>query len=346
MLYFKDVPTEDELGYIFDFYHQRHASIIPFDIFHYANDNRILSCLAISICNRQKFYCCNPQIDFFYVLDYDNRKICIFEAGNNMKYKYTVKIPYGNRSEYFSFIEKIDSVLSEDGLLSLYVDNNPYNLKSYLIIESDDQAQEIEQVINEFKVEMDFEKGFIELLKETAERKWNFFLIPKNLPNLSRVCDGYYFFPEIKFLESNGYHEEISVKRKNVFISYSSRDKNIVHSITDEMERTGMNIWIDKKQIDFGENILESVHNAIAESDLAIIFISNNTKLSNFAFHELSAIWKSIIYKNKSWFIVKLDDVSPENIGFGLSDYLYYDFSVNSNIEELLNAINKKLSKI
>lgn len=67
-----------------------------------------------------------------------------------------------------------------------------------------------------------------------------------------------------------------------------------------------------------------------------------------FAKHELLSFFDKVIYQqstDKPWFIVKLDQVNPNDIMFGLGNFKYIDYK-NHTIEEIAQAIEKKLKTI
>lgn len=164
--------------------------------------------------------------------------------------------------------------------------------------------------------------------------------------DIREMAEPMFFFSEKSDIVKRGYDMSFQKSRKKLFISYSHANKEIVKNIVDEMLRHGLNCWLDEREIDVGENILEAVQNGMRDADLALIFISSATKTALFAQHELKSFWKELIYKKKNWFIVKLDDVDPDEILHGLSDYKYYDYSDTNDIEKLLEALNKKLHKL
>ena len=137
----------------------------------------------------------------------------------------------------------------------------------------------------------------------------------------------------------------MSFPRKKVFISYCHKDKKIVNAITDCMEESGMNLWIDKKSIDYGENLSAAIASGIAECDLAVLFLSTGYSNSQYAKFELQNIVCDMIQKRIRWFIVKLDQVDVQEILPVLSNYKYYDFSIEKDIFDLTAEIQKILKR-
>jgi hypothetical protein len=132
---------------------------------------------------------------------------------------------------------------------------------------------------------------------------------------------------------------------KKVFIAYCHNDENIVFKITDKLKINGVNLWIDKNNIENGENILESILNGIDGSNLAVMFLSKATVNSEYFKLELNRIMFETVQNHMSWFLVKLDDVDVCDIMPLLNNYRYYDFSEENDIDnlsaEIINRINR-----
>ncbi|MFT9075967.1 toll/interleukin-1 receptor domain-containing protein [Ethanoligenens sp.] len=320
----------------------KHVYQVPFSEFSYGRDSKILSCIKWRL---ELLFEANG-LAVISALDYNNSEIIICKEGEMMSipYRYTLKIPYESRSTYLPAIKKLSEFSSE--YARLFVNNNPYQLEAYLVIESSKNQVEIEQIIKKYSMERIFDKGLMEFIIEMGNRRWDSVSLPTRDGLLELVYASQFHFSEKEYLENKGYHPEITVQRKKLFISYCHVNKASVENITSAMKSHGMYFWLDEQEIDAGDDILERVQNGIRESDLAIIFISRATVEAMFARHELSTIWKAFIQKRKAWFIVRLDEVNPEDILFGLSDYKYYDFFESNSVDDLLEAINRKINKL
>ena len=176
-------------------------------------------------------------------------------------------------------------------------------------------------------------------------RRFNVKYLPANIDkrHIEFKFMNAFWFSEKSTLNRLGYDYSANSKRKKLFVSYSHDDKKIVYSITDKLENYGIDLWIDKKSIEFGDNITRSICSGINESDLAILFLSKNIIRSNFSQFELENIVSNMIKKSMGWFIVKLDDVNVEDIMPSLSNYLYYDFNDDNDIDKLIETIIKRI---
>ena len=106
----------------------------------------------------------------------------------------------------------------------------------------------------------------------------------------------------------------------------------------------GQNVFIDKRSIDFSENLLESIMKGLEKSQVAIFFLSKEFKESCMAKHELSTIWDEVIKRNKKFMLVRLDDLDINEIYFGLNKYKYYDFEyTREDFKEIENYIKRSL---
>lgn len=316
--------------------------VIPFSAFEYNDDTRILGCYKIRM---ENFYYSTGK-SVVISTDYYSKSFVIIE-GEKMHIDFAVHIPYGSRSKYYRAMYDINNIVGEEGSTVLLVDNLPYSLKSVLLVEASttEQIEKINAIIKERKLEKDNSFGCKEAFFDASRKKWSMILLPSGLPfdEFADIVSMRYWFAEEDKLAEKGYCIPKREKKK-IFISYAHKDKTVVYDIVEKMEDYGLNVWIDKEQIDVGDRILERISDGMKECDLAIIFISNNTKEALYAQHELHSFFSSVIYKVKKWFIIKLDDVVPNEICYGLGDYLYFDYSENT-VEELIEAINKKLKK-
>lgn len=314
---------------------------LSFDLFEYYNDFRVLGLLAYDIVINLKE---RDGIDTCYYLDYSGKKVIVYRRLMQMINKYTVEIPYKARSKYFDFIEEVNNLVGASGLVMLWVNNIPYSLQSYLTIEASEHGEEVKYLIEKYELENDTSRGIEQFIEEMGHRQWDFVTVPIGKGGAESAY-ALYRFAEEEELIKKGY-SMIHVERKKVFISYCHANRGIVLQVTEEMEKAGINLWLDKQEIDAGDSILEKVMSGIEESDLSIIFVSRNTVDAQFARHELRTIWNKIIYNQKKWFIVKLDDVDMESVYPGLSQYLYYDMQNNSDINNLIKAVKKKINKL
>lgn len=243
-------------------------------------------------------------------------------------------------------MNEINQIVSSNGCIILFVCNIPYNLVSYLSIETkQNEGQLIENIIKKYDLRKESSLGIHELFMEFCNRKFNMATIPPSFSkaDITQMFNDAYFFCSKSDLTKKGYNFNTHIRRKKVFISYCHANKELVYEITEALEYSGIDLWIDKKDISVGSHLLESILAGIEESDFAILFLSNATLSSNYGQLELKTIMSALTNKKKGWYIVKIDDVDVNNIMPSLGDYKYYDLS-NGNktelIKDIINAIN------
>ena len=263
-------------------------------------------------------------------------------------YKYAIKIPYGSREKYLPAVKEINRLVPLNGLVSLFVNNNPYHFEAYVVVESSAEFNEIENIVRENNLEIDRSKGLTEFLNGMIKnRRWNQQTMIKDMDeSVDLAFKNCFIFRSESELQNRGYVVNKEFTRKKIFISYCHSNKRVVEKITDELQRRGLYLWLDKQEIDNGESIISKVHSGIAECDLAVIFISKATIDAQFAKHEFTSIWSDIVYGKRNWFLIKVDNVNPDDIFQGLSDIKYYDYGKRRNVSEIIDEIENKLKKI
>lgn len=283
-----------------------------------------------------------------WYIAHEQEVIAFYHKGAGMNASFTIVIPYLTRNKYINFVYEINKLVSVNGQVALFVNNTPSHAKSYLVVESNINIEEIKKLINEYELSLNYEVGFSELFRDAYQYKLYNMVQMQTGADLSYINEAFsfaYLYADNETLEKRGIYNKPTKKIK-AFISYCHKNKKVVYEIVESMKLQGVNCWIDTQDIDVGDNILNEVLNGIKESDLAMLFISKATLKSNFTQLELITVMSEMMKKQMGWFLVKLDDVKPDDILPSLSDYKYYDFSINTNIEELIDSVKNKIKKI
>lgn len=287
--------------------------------------------------------------DYIVFAEYISKYIILYKENMFMaKYKVTINIPYNKRDEYISVVFELNKCVSTDGVCMLFVNNNPYEMSSYLCIEDNmNNCSKIEAIINNAGLVKDNSIGLHELILELQNRRYNAhcFGFETEYELFKAEFQQMYFFASEKDLAEKGYSLNRHLKKNKVFISYCHANKTMVYDIVDKLENSGLNLWIDKKNIDVGNNILSSIFAGIKESNFSILFLSKATIDSNYSKLELENIMAEMIKKEMGWYIVKIDDVNVDEILPSLSNYKYFDLTLQS-ADELIEDIIKCIEKL
>lgn len=78
----------------------------------------------------------------------------------------------------------------------------------------------------------------------------------------------------------------MSSRRKRVFISYSYNDKEIAHRISDAFQREQIEVYIDYKDLDSGENVFNQIRYMYESSETVIILLSKSLFSSKYFEYE------------------------------------------------------------
>lgn len=283
-------------------------------------------------------------------VNYRGKSVLIKRSIDTVNCKWTIEIPYEARSNYIDLIYTLNQAVSIDGCITLFISNNPYDLCSYICLEDiEENSARIKEILQNTDAKLISEKGISEFYDDMIKgRRFDVKYIPYgiDMERLTQLFQSAFIFSEKETLRKLGYNDDINSKRKKVFISYCHANKNVVYNITDKLENCGIDLWIDKKSIDYGDNIARSISTGIKESDLAILFLSNDIINSNFSQFELENVISNMIKKTIGWFIVKLDDINVDEVLPNLSNYLYYNFYQDGDIDKITETIIKKIDKL
>lgn len=300
----------------------------------------VLNSIKLILENRSK------QSEILVHYYYDNT-ILVMELDEKMR-EVMILFPYGAYDKYLSIIKQLNDLVSKNGAFFVFANNNPYSLEAGVIISTNENYNEIIEIARINHMTVDPSRGMKEIVLGMGGRQSNNVGLTPNmeLEQIEELCENVFLWPTKMELEKQGYSFS-NYSKKKLFVSYCHKDKKVVRQTIDALRSYGLDFWIDEEQIDIGDRIMERVDHGMKESDIPIIFMSKHTKESMFAKHELQTFFSRIIYErtdNKSWFLVKLDDVDLNEIVLGLSDFKYFDMGQDS-IEDLGKKLQIKLKK-
>lgn len=128
---------------------------------------------------------------------------------------------------------------------------------------------------------------------------------------------------------------------REVFISYSQKDKDRVSLFASLLSKNGYNVWMDVKNIRLGDSIISEVVKGLDNAEIYIIFISHNSNESQWVTEELSIAFSKYIELKKPKIIpVLLDDCKIPTILLGRT---YLD--ARKSIQAALLQLNMKLER-
>ena len=286
----------------------------------------------------------------FVSLCYNCENFIIKELTRMTEYEFYIKIDYGRREKYVDICYYINNSVSEEGVVSLHVSNNPYDLNAllFVIIKNTNERGKIIAYLNKLNIPIHRDKGLRDLIADMGQRNWNSrnFGHKQSKESFYKAYYSSFLIHSMEELKQKGYNIDKKSYKPKVFISYSWENKGLVYPIVETLENTlNLNIWIDKKSIDYGDNILESVLLGLKECDLALFFISNEYAKSVYGKQELSSIWHGILHGTKKWKIIRLNDVDPNDIFYSLGQIKYFDYQ-SEDINILYNNIVGTLKQI
>ena len=163
-------------------------------------------------------------------------------------------------------------------------------------------------------------------------------LLVRDLDNLNVMINSYERMSKKKFADDKG-------TCKKIFISHSSKDKEIVDAFITLLTRGGglsqddiFCTSIDGMKIKNGDKIREHIQTNVNFADFAILLVSRNYKESEVCLNEMGAVW-AIDKKVKAYVF---PDLEEERVGWLINDRaaekLNNKTALTSLYEELLEA--------
>lgn len=260
--------------------------------------------------------------------------------------RFNLEIPYKNRDNYIDFVYNVNEIVKE-GNVYLFVSNVPYDLKSILYVETDNEEELIKLIETNNILEIPDNKSFEQYINEMKSRKWNMCSIPIGLDKegVEEIFNSLFYFSSENTLRKYGYN--IEKEQKKVFISYSHKDKEKVKILEEKLRKHNIPFWLDEYEIQFGKSLNEEISKAMKSADIFILCLSKNCIEGNYVKYEIDALINNIFINKKSEKIaipLKLDEVNPGEIFYGLENYKYCNFTNEKELNNMISLIIRELS--
>ncbi len=125
----------------------------------------------------------------------------------------------------------------------------------------------------------------------------------------------------------------------DVFLSHSSKDKDIVRDIANRLEADGINVWFDEWEIKAGDHIPVKIEEGLKNSRILVLCMSVNAFGSEWAQLESHTFrFKDPLNKKRRFIPLRLDDATIDG---SLANFSYISWLSNVRDQEypkLLNA--------
>ena len=75
-----------------------------------------------------------------------------------------------------------------------------------------------------------------------------------------------------------------------VFLSHSTKDKQFVQSLADELKREQIESWLCEVDVEFGGNFVTEINEGLRDADLAVLFWSPEAARSDWVLREWTSV--------------------------------------------------------
>ncbi|OGI20773.1 MAG: hypothetical protein A3B68_09565 [Candidatus Melainabacteria bacterium RIFCSPHIGHO2_02_FULL_34_12] len=127
-----------------------------------------------------------------------------------------------------------------------------------------------------------------------------------------------------------------------VFISYSSKDKEFVEHLTNKLKKDNIDYWLDEKDLNIGDVLIEEISAGIMKSEYVAIIISENSNKSNWVKKELSIAINREVNEGKKVVlpIIIHDCPFPDSVADKLAANFKDKSKYENEYKRLLKAMN------
>ena len=207
---------------------------------------------------------------------------------------------YGRRSHLIPVFQQLlrEQDASSLQMLSLFVNNNPYNLEFFIAVSYDRPKEEhldrMFRLLEDAGLRQRKDLTALNIMRAMADRRFNSasLLDEDSVPT---IMGHLFFFPEIRVLEEKGYRMTPFGREQMVFLSHSSLDKPEIEEIIPLLNGMDLPVWFDKYSIALGDSITDKVQEGIQQSSIVLFWITEHFLDSRWCKFEMRAFIKKPI---------------------------------------------------
>ncbi|GKV54280.1 hypothetical protein NCCP2222_02270 [Sporosarcina sp. NCCP-2222] len=259
---------------------------------------------------------------------------------------------YGYRDSYLPLFKDLLNEYGNDSLtgFTFYVNNIPYKLELYFSFVFENSIEAIRDLKERCQLSGLWHSPNITistLLNEAKNRRFDI-ISSVTFEDFSLIYSGAFAIPIKQEFYDKGYnwHNKLNGKSQ-IFISYSHKQKKDVFDLISMINRLGPSVWVDEQQIDFGENILQSVTKGINDCPMSIVWITNDFINSKFPLHELSTLLHKNIMEDTRVICIVDFDVDILNLrekGFQIDTIKFHKRVKDETVADTFNGIKTSIS--
>lgn len=130
----------------------------------------------------------------------------------------------------------------------------------------------------------------------------------------------------------------------DIFISYNNADFDKAEFIYEDLQRAGLEVWFDRREVYGGDRLREKINEGIRKSRIVLVLLSKNSLKSQWVLNELDAAMMREIDENRKVAVAALvGRIDDNEVPPDLRGKSYYDFRHNFEkkyTEQRVNLIN------
>lgn len=283
-------------------------------------------------------------------------KIIRLLGGNSVpEREYLFSLSYSERTKEKDFIKEVLRKYDSQELIGagIYVSNNPYNLQLLLHLNFEIDTNEFEDWLSVNYSDKKRKVNYFhsDIFLSMRSRGYNAVTFTdEEMVDLVIVkeANSIFVFPERKLMNSI-WSTDILDDDFTVFLSHSSKDKEKVDIIFNELQVRGIRAWYDKYEIKPGDSVVDKINNGLENSDMGIICISENFLNSSTGWtkSELNYFIQRRMRSGAKDFICLNFDIKHEDLPPLVQDYRYIDMRSSNAFDLIVEFLEeyKKMNK-
>lgn len=278
----------------------------------------------------------------------------------NLDRDYIWECDYGVRKPLVPILKKLlrEQDASSLQMVKIFSNNNPYQLEMFVALSYDNpQENQIKTMLNELgKLGIRYRPDITlrELINEYENKRFN----GKTFRNewdiedmLNTEADDInqgelllksdlFAFAEKAELERRGYVIKPLGEKLPVFLSHSSKDKEVIEDLIPYLNGSNLPTWYDKINIDYGDSIDKRIEHGIKIAGAVLFSVSRDFLKSDWCKLEMDSFLKRLLRKEEILILsIILEEIPKEELPSTILKNKYFTLDEDRNLGKITKDI-------
>lgn len=266
------------------------------------------------------------------------------------EHTFVIRLDYGDRAGERKFVGEVLDTFDKDALCgaNLFINNDPYGFELLLSLNFEKDGDKFEKWLKDKypTKTREYRLLFGDIAEAVSRKGFSVCgLLGSDMLDFAMPSDanGLFLFPDRKVISSI-WGRPKAPSSFTVFLSHSSRDKQLVDEVFNELHKAEVRAWYDRYEIEHGDSITDKINEGLTGSRFGFLFLSKNflDPRSGWPMAEANYFFQKLMREGQKNFVILNVDLAIDELPPLLQDRRFIDMRSPNAMREIVELARKQ----